>query len=300
MDTKSSQTNMPYRFSIIGAGKVAKALADKLQELALLDFVYYKNPFREQELLDFGINSNNITNKIEDIFKSDIIIISVNDNAILDVVETISKNIDIFPKSKLLFHTSGLISAKVLSPLINKGYNVFSAHPIQTFFYPRQSLLKNITWGIENLNADAIQIKRIIELFDGKAMYLPEQLIENRALYHLICVISSNFVTTTIEYAKLIANHLEIQDISFLSELIKTTTDNCLRNLNSLNTPLTGPLARKDFDAINRYFSEIAKNVPLKKILVSHLIANIDLMKEKKLYDQSEEDKIKKIIEKYQ
>ena len=299
MDTKLSQIDFPYRFSIIGAGKVAKSLADKLQDLSLLDFVVYRKSNRQMELINFGINSNFITNQLQNVVKSDIIIISVNDNSITEIVDKIEKIINNSTKIKFIFHTSGLISPKILLPLADKGINLFSAHPVQTFFFPSKSLLRNITWGIETIKTDKSEITRIIELLDGKAFFLPDHLVENRALYHLLCVVSSNFLTTTIEFAKLIGNHLEIEDITFLSELIKTTSDNCIRNLNKVDTPLTGPLARKDFQAIENYFDKINDDAALKDILKYYLLANIDIMKEKGIFDKSEAIKNKNTIEKY-
>lgn len=299
MDTKLSQIDFPYRFSIIGAGKVAKSLADKLQELSLLDFVVYRNSNRQMELINFGINSNFITNQLQNVVKSDIIIISVNDNSISEIVDKIKKIINNSTKIKFIFHTSGLISPKILLPLADKGINLFSAHPVQTFFFPSKSLLRNIPWGIETIKTDKSEITRIIELLDGKAFFLPDHLVENRALYHLLCVVSSNFLTTTIEFAKLIGNHLEIEDITFLSELIKTTSDNCIRNLNKADTPLTGPLARKDFQAIEDYLDKINDNAALKDILKYYLLANIDIMKEKGIFDKSEAIKNKNTIQKY-
>lgn len=299
MDTKLSQIDFPYRFSIIGAGKVAKSLADKLQDLSLLDFVVYRKSNRQMELINFGINSNFITNQLQNVVKSDIIIISVNDNSITEIVDKIEKIINNSTKIKFIFHTSGLISPKILLPLADKGINLFSAHPVQTFFFPSKSLLRNITWGIETIKTDKSEITRIIELLDGKAFFLPDHLVENRALYHLLCVVSSNFLTTTIEFAKLIGNHLEIEDITFLSELIKTTSDNCIRNLNKVDTPLTGPLARKDFQAIENYLDKINDDAALKDILKYYLLANIDIMKEKGIFDKSEAIKNKNTIEKY-
>lgn len=299
MDTKLSQIDFPYRFSIIGAGKVAKSLADKLQELSLLDFVVYRNSNRQMELINFGINSNFLTNQLQNVVKSDIIIISVNDNSITEIVDKIEKIINNSTKIKFIFHTSGLISPKILLPLANKGINLFSAHPVQTFFFPSKSLLRNISWGIETIKTDKSEITRIIELLDGKAFFLPDHLVKNRALYHLLCVVSSNFLTTTIEFAKLIGNHLEIEDITFLSELIKTTSDNCIRNLNKADTPLTGPLVRKDFQAIEDYLNKINDDAALKDILKYYLLANIDIMKEKGIFDKSEAIKNKNTIEKY-
>lgn len=299
MGTKSLPIEFSHRFSIIGAGKVAKSLADKLQELALLDFILYQNTTRIKELVEFGINPSLITNDYNKITKSDIIIIAVTDKAIEEVVEKILNNIDSGSKTKIVFHTSGLVSAKILNPLVDKGINAFSAHPIQTFFCPNKSLLANISWGIEALNTDEALINSIIKIFDGKPMYLPENLLENRVLYHLLCVVSSNFVTTTIEFAKLIAKYLNIEDNSFLSELIKTTADNCIRNLNTIDAPLTGPLARKDFVAIKKYLDKISGNEPLINILKFYLMANIDLMKEKEIYNSSEKLEINNILIKY-
>ena len=301
MATNSIQNKAKIRYSIIGAGKVATTLAQKLQDNGLLDFVYLKNPNREKSLLSFGIEQTKITDKFEFITNSNCIIIAVNDSAIPDVVEKLNINLCNLPEhNQFIFHTSGFVPALALKQLADKGINVFAAHPVQTFFYPNQDLLKGITWNIENYNTDPKIIETIIKDLDGSVQFLSPDVTENKELYHLISVIASNFVTTTIEFSKLIAGDLKITDLTFLSNLIKTTTENCIRNINDKNVPLTGPIARKDYNAIKGYLDKIAYNTAFKSILINYLSANLEILYQKGIYNQSEKQELEQIIKKYQ
>lgn len=300
MDTKSSQIDNSIRFSIIGAGKVGKSLADKLQDLSLLDFVLCNSAYSQDSLCDFGIKKEHSTLDIKELFNSDCVIIAVQDNSYLEVVGKLVNCDFNQSKLKIVFHTSGLLSANILFPLKENHIQVFAAHPVQTFYFPSRNLLRDITWSVENINTDTSIIQKIIGIMDGRLMFLPEQLIANRSLYHLMCVVSSNFVTTTVEFAKLIAKELDIQDTSFLGELIRTTANNSIINLNYQDAPLTGPLARKDFNAIKYYLENISENTEIKSILINYLKANINLMKLKNIYDLNEKQSIEQIIEKYQ
>lgn len=295
MDTKLNLTNSQLRFSIIGAGKVATALADKLQQIEALDFVFARNSLRADQIIQFGINPNRVTNKFDFVFNSNVIIIAVSDNSIEEIVNRMRSFHDSNINTKYVLHTSGMMPAKILSPLLTMNLKLFSAHPIQTFFYPNRTILNGITWGIENLNTEPRIIENIINLLDGKPYFIPQKLIENRPLYHLMSVVASNFVTTTIEFSKLIGNHLELNDLSFLSELIKTTVDNCIININTPNPPLTGPIARKDYKAIEMYLNQLNDD-ELKQIFTKYLEANINLMKIKEIYDSNDIEAIKRIL----
>lgn len=116
----------------------------------------------------------------------------------------------------------------------------------------------------------------------------------------MISVIASNFVTTTIEFSKLIAKELKIDDISFLSILIKTTTENCIQNLNDGEIPLTGPLARKDYNAVKGYLDKISHNKSLKNILIHYLNANLEILFQKGIYNITEKRELEEIIKGYQ
>jgi len=300
MDTKSFPNKINFNYSIIGAGKVASAVALKLQNDGLLKCVYYKNPKREKELLNYGIDKTKITNKFEHLLNSNCIIIAVNDYAIVEVVEKLIFLLENQSSQiRYIFHTSGLVTAKVLKPLVDSGFYVFAAHPVQTFFNPNKDLLKGITWSVENYNTNTEIIKEIINDLEGVVQFLPNNISDRKELYHLLSVVASNFVTTTIEFSKLIAKDLKIEDISFLSQLIKTTIENCIQNLNHNNMPLTGPLARKDYNAIKIYLDKISNPAHM-TILINYLTANLEILFQKGIYNTAEKSKLEKIIRKYQ
>lgn len=295
MDTKLNPKTNELRFSIIGAGKVASTLADKLNSIDKLDKIFVRSPQRINELEKFGLSSSKITFNLSEILVSNVVIIAISDYEIENLInQLVYQKIDF--TNQIFFHTSGLKSAKVLQPLVEQGSMAFAAHPIQTFYSPNKSILKGVYWGIENLNALELYIKEIIHKLDGIPYFLSEKIIQNRELYHLMCVIASNFTTTTIEFAKLVANYIELEDLHILSTLIQTTIDNNIINLPNRDIPLTGPIARKDFSAIQSYWKLINNYSELNSLLSKYLEANLELMKLKQIYSSEEIDKVLNLL----
>ena len=93
-------------------------------------------------------------------------------------------------RGRTVFHSSGLLSARVLDPLRKKGAFTASFHPIQTFARKetRPGLFKGIGYGLEG-DAEALMTAgKIIRRLGGHALFLAEA---DKPLYHAACVLCS-------------------------------------------------------------------------------------------------------------
>lgn len=263
------------QYSIIGFGQVGKNLALKLASEELLNYVFVRNlSIAQNQSKIIGLDEKYLTDDLDVVLASDVIIIAINDNQIRDFAIKVSeflkqKNV-INLNKRVIFHTSGLQNADILDCLIDYNFSVFAAHPIQTFFSISQNLLNNIHWGIESGNTNPQLIEKIITELDGNPYFLDEKAKNNRALYHLMCVATSNFSVVTMEFGKLVANEIGIIDKTILSRLFEQTSQNIIANINSETMPLTGPFARNDYEAIMKYSDSLKNNQNLFSIFENY------------------------------
>jgi predicted short-subunit dehydrogenase-like oxidoreductase (DUF2520 family) len=93
-------------------------------------------------------------------------------------------------RGRTVFHSSGLLPARILAPLRKKGAFTASFHPIQTFARKeaRPDLFKGIGYGLEG-DAEALMTAgKIVRRLGGRALFLAEA---DKPLYHAACVFCS-------------------------------------------------------------------------------------------------------------
>lgn len=270
------------KYSIIGFGQVGKNLALKLGSNNLLDFVYVRNfELARTQAEQIGFPPQFLTSDLNQVFASEVVIIAISDNQISSLIEDISNVLHSESIYRVIFHTSGLMNSDIFSKINNNHTSFFAAHPIQTFFSNSHNLLNNIYWGIDSGNTNPELIKNIITELDGKPYFFDEKVKNNRALYHLMCVATSNFSVATIEFAKILAQEIGISDKRILSKLLEQTTQNIIMNINSDTMPLTGPFARNDYDAIEKYSDSLKSNQNLMDIFENYKQAITLIMENK-------------------
>ena len=200
--------------------------------------------------------------KKEFILASDIIIISVQDKFIKDVIKEIAGlDIDLF--EKFFFLTSGSMSTDTFYFDNFNKENLLSMHPIQTFDrvnIENGHILENIYFGIEGGLKARELVKRIIEKLNSHFIDIPK---EKKYLYHSACVISSNFLITLLNISSEIMGSIGI-DKSKTFEIFKPIIDKTLSNISEdgLTHSLTGPFERNEVETISNHLSSINKELP--------------------------------------
>jgi len=255
---------MENKIYIIGVGRVGSSFAFELKDKEFeINFFSDRNEERLREI-SLKINPVSVSPRIEKefIIGSDIIIISVQDRFIKDVIKEIA-GLEIDLSEKYFFLTSGSESTATFCYDNFKRDNLLSVHPIQTFdkvSFENNHLLENIYFGIEGgIQARNLALK-IIERLNSKFIDIPK---EKKYLYHSACVISSNFLITLLNISSEVMGSIGI-DKSKTFEIFKPIIDKTLSNISEdgLTHALTGPFERNDVETISNHLSAINKELP--------------------------------------
>ena len=287
---------------LIGVGKVGSALAFELYEAG------FKNIYLVDKVLKRVRSTANKLNcvkyscrlKKEFIAESDIIIISVQDNEIDNVVKRISR-LNVNLKDKIFLHTSGALSSEVFEILkINKSC-AGSFHPIQTFSKRRSSksnVFKGIYFGIEGgVNAKKLQ-KELCAKFESHYIEIPK---EKKLIYHTACVIASNFLVTYINILDDLLKNIgykEEETYKVFEPIIIETLLNISKYGNVKS--LTGPFERNDVKTIKGHLKAMQEEHPLLvPFYVSLARETVKVALKKKSIGKRDASELNRILDKY-
>lgn len=250
------------RITIVGAGKVGSALAIELHKSGhKINVIVDSSKPRAQKISKL-CKCDKVSDYLsqEIVSTSDIVIISIKDD---DLIKYINNLISIDFKNKILVHTSGVLTSDIFYSLKVKKRDVASFHPAQTFSrvsIRNNNFLKGIFFGIEG-GSEAIRIlKKITKGLQSRTIVLSKN---KKSLYHLGCVVSSNFLVANFYVLKLIAGELGISEKNF-SEILYPLFSTTVKNLHlfGVNGSLTGPVSRGDIKTIETHLSLLHSKFP--------------------------------------
>jgi predicted short-subunit dehydrogenase-like oxidoreductase (DUF2520 family) len=248
-------------FSIIGAGRLGVCLARALAGKGLdLKFISDRNPGAAREGRRTVGRGRATSDNAKAALASKYVFVTVPDDSVAGVARGLSEAPGDW-RGRFVFHTSGILPARLLSPLQRKGAGIASLHPAQSF--PDKSapagLFKGITWGIEG-DAEALREgERIIRRLGGNVLRLAAS---DKALYHTACSLASNAVAALGETAAGLLEETGIgrnQAVAVLFPLVQGTLQN-VKNI-GLEKALTGPVVRGDLGTV-RLHLEVLENRP--------------------------------------
>jgi predicted short-subunit dehydrogenase-like oxidoreductase (DUF2520 family) len=248
-----------FPVTIIGAGPVGSALALALREKKYPLRVVLSKKGKSAKALGqkIGVLHARLQSakrlSVEGIF-----FIAVPDDEIKNVVQILSRQDEDFSRSTI-FHTSGALSSKILSPLQRRGATVGSFHPVQTF--PKSTvtsgLLKDVWIGIEGDKKAVAAAKHIVHDFAARSFVLSSQ---QKVLYHVAAVFSSNYFVTLLSVVEELGKRIHLprrKMISIFEPLILQSLMNVKKF--SAASALTGPIARGDVQTLKRHRAELEK-----------------------------------------
>ncbi|MBR5324827.1 MAG: DUF2520 domain-containing protein [Muribaculaceae bacterium] len=229
--------------AIIGSGNVATHLAKAIFN-AGVDVKYVYSPTLENSsVLASKVNAVAVDSISEIDRDIDLLIISIKDDAIKDVVE------DLKEFNSIVVHTSGGINIDVFDGVAEKCGVLY---PLQTFSKNRDLDFPKIPLFIEACNNDILsEIKEFSKRLSSNVI---EADSSRRKIMHVAAVFACNFVNHCYDIASQI---LEKEGISFdvLLPLIEETT----KKISEI-TPheaQTGPARRGDSDVMNAHLQQI-------------------------------------------
>jgi len=187
----------------------------------------------------------------------DLVLIAVPDQSIRSVAKSLAAVPALRLERIFVFHTSGAMTSDALEPVARKGAKVFSLHPVQTF--PRQNTLKDqlatmkgVTFGFEGPEGSRATAKLLVRQMGGEFLFIPK---EAKILYHLACVIASNYSVTLVGALDFIAGTITRKKIQPFRKLLLTSIENAMKM--GAGKALTGPIARGDSEIVREHLNAI-------------------------------------------
>jgi predicted short-subunit dehydrogenase-like oxidoreductase (DUF2520 family) len=186
----------------------------------------------------------------------DVVIIAVPDDAVGRVAAGLARS-GMSWAGRFVFHTSGLLPARVLEPLRKRGAHIASVHPVQSF--PRKdapaSIFRGITWGVEGDPAAVAAAEEMVRSLRGNVLLLSEK---DKPLYHAACGLASNAMIALEWTASGLLGAAGIGEkaaTGMLFPLVQGTLQN-VNNL-GLEKALTGPILRGDVATVRKHLEAL-------------------------------------------
>ena len=249
IEPKSLHNN--YKISIVGSGKVARALANAFSKTGIiLTDIICRFPINTADTSETSFFENAFDLE-KDFTIEGIYFLAVSDDAIQEVAQKIvnKKNTgDVF-----LVHCSGASDLTVLANKNSSLKGIASFHPIQTIQHGADlSIFSNVGISILSENSDLEKtLFQIAKLIGAKPFKVnPKQ----KQLLHLAAVFASNYFNTLIHQLHKFDTALGLKDahiIDILKPIISQTADVIIGN--GTHSTLTGPISRGDSETIRNH-----------------------------------------------
>jgi predicted short-subunit dehydrogenase-like oxidoreductase (DUF2520 family) len=252
---------MSETVSIVGAGRVGRALGRRLHELGWrIGAVTARSTTSARDAVR-AIGAGQALGELTcHILHSKLILITTPDRAIEPVAKSLAQLGGKDWAGKVALHTSGTLDHKALQSLANVGAATGSMHPMQTFSQKIFPNLAGCIFGIDGAPSALQLARKVIHQMGGIAVRLSGA---NKAAYHAAGSFACVYVLALMEAATrlLMAQGFKRrQAMRALLPLTRQTLDNFERV-----GPLaawTGPLARGDFSTIEQHAQALANFEP--------------------------------------
>ena len=243
---------MEKTLSIIGGGRVGRALGRRLHELDwMIGVVATRNQASSRRAVRFigaGKPHGGLTRNL---LASRVILIATPDDAISGIARDLARMGGEELRGKVVLHTSGAQDSRVLAPLKESGAAGGSMHPLQTFSGVGVPDMEGKVFAVEG---DAIAVKvarQIARALGGSPVHISG---EKKTLYHAAAALASGHVLALVESATqlLISSGMKRSEaMRALLALTRQVLDNFQRV--GPSAAWTGPLQREDFKVVEAH-----------------------------------------------
>jgi predicted short-subunit dehydrogenase-like oxidoreductase (DUF2520 family) len=246
--------------SIIGAGRIGRALGRRLREQGwkIHSVVTRSQATARRAVRSIG-GGRGCADLSPGVLSAPVVLIAVPDSAIPGVVTRLASFARADLQSKTVLHTSGALSSEVLARLRALGAAVGSIHPLQSFSGIGIPVLHERIFAIEG-DPGAIRVARMItRALGGQPFQLPGSC---KPLYHAAAVISAGHMLALEETAVRIFTLLGMKRDQALKAALPLTRQ-VLENVEHIGARAawTGPLARGDYSVIAMH-EDALKSLP--------------------------------------
>lgn len=286
-----------FQISVIGAGRVGSALTYSLFKKGFKFLSVIDKDLKKAKKLMNMLQALSCSAKIKDLKpETNLLFITTPDDQIIPVANRISKLKKLNFKKLIVIHTSGTLTIDALTKLTSLGVRTISLHPIQTFPSGKNvnelsKLIQNIYFGVETDKSNLRTAKYLINSINSKMVFISKQ---NKPLYHIACVLASNYIVANLRLIELLSEKMGIQKTwkKAFKQLIYTTVNNSLKL--SPAQALTGPIERGDLETIRKHLKEIKQNIP--EILKVYSILGVETAKISLIKSSIKRNQFNKIV----
>jgi predicted short-subunit dehydrogenase-like oxidoreductase (DUF2520 family) len=237
------------KIGIIGTGRVGISLGRYLR-YRNFSISGYLNRERKENVIDLSkLGWRSFESYAEIAARSDLILIAVPDDEIIDVWNKLSKeNIG----GRCVIHTSGAVSSEIFYNAKELGVETASLHPMMTFSGTDTAIRRMEEMSLV-LEGDSPRAKKIIEGL-GNRYFSVEKKFKMR--YHLAGVYASNLIIPMIHRGienlqRCGFSEKEAKDI--LLPLVEKTVENIREG--GIKDSITGPLQRGDLNTLRGHLN---------------------------------------------
>ncbi len=256
--------------SVIGAGKAGSVLARFARLRGYRIDTIVSRSAESARALGSQVQARRAGDWSSALSPKGILLFALPDEAIRDAASELARR-GAFPSAAC--HTSGIRDAAELAPLEGEGRDLFSFHPLQTFYSAAMEpeLCAGIGVGIEGAPAALGRARNLAADFGWHPVVVAPGM---KAAYHAGCVFASNFVTVLSSLAaELIASAggLDSPATAVILPILRTAVEAVARE--APEKVLTGPAARGDLETLLRHADALSRRDPALARLYADLTA---------------------------
>ena len=273
------------QIGLIGCGRVGVSIFQLLKKHHKVIGVYDINKKHERTAIRLlGVIRNPPYREL--IERCEVIFLATPDDALVNAYKKMNSFLS---GTKYVLHFSGILPADSLPK--KKNVHRASAHPFATFpeitIRPRRQRL------VLSIEGDRAAVNKARRIFSPKYFTLKRLRKQDKAIYHLVGVFSSNLLI-----GLLAAVHETAQKINWkedeIRQLVYPIIEETLGNIRNhgLGNSLSGPLSRGDLETVGAHLKALKKD---KRLL--GIYKEISLYITENLISGNKRRKLKKILD---
>src|ERR1700676_3536246 len=249
---------MAGTLSIIGAGRVGRAVGRRLRELGwkIGAVVTSSEPSARKAVRSIGAGHAHsfLTRQV---LAAQVILITTPDHIVVEVAEELARVGAEELRGKVVLHTSGALSSDVLDPVRQCAAAVGSMHPLQSFSGVGIPPLEGKVFAIEGDPAAIRLARQIVRALGG----LPIQIAGgSKVLYHAAAAFAAGHVLAIEETSTrllMLAGMKRGEAVRALLQLTRQVLENFERL--GPRAAWTGPLARGDYGVVAAHLAAMKR-----------------------------------------
>ncbi len=247
---------MPATLTIVGAGRVGRALGLRLHEAGWRIGAVVTRSGASARAAVRAIGAGRPYGALtRQVLAADVILIATPDGAVESVAANLARMGGDEWRGKVVVHTSGALDRSALAPLEHRGAATGSLHPLQTFSGRGAPSLDGLVFAVEGDPAALRVARRIARQLGGVPVRLDGR---NKPAYHAAGALVAGHVLGVVEAATHILMALSFtrrRAARALLPLVRQTLENFERL--GPGASWTGPLTRGDYATVARHVAAL-------------------------------------------